>query len=264
MKVYVTVLTNEIYIPGLKALKRSLLKVKSKYKLCILLKSGAYELKNLLKENNVLDDYCFLVYSEDINNINNLTEKMPFHRWNETFFKLRVCDLVQFEKIVLLDSDMLIMKNIDSLFDSPSFSAVQADSICKSSYLALNSGLMVLEPSKELYNKLVELIEPSFNKKIKMGEFCGDQDIFRDYDLEWQNKKHLILPLTYNVYFSYLNNLKKNFNYKFSEIFVIHFIGKIKPWELTFKKKTHSFIKMLLHFSFFKIKIFCKYLRYCK
>lgn len=264
MKAYVTVITNEIYIPGLKALKKSLLKVNSKYRLAVLLKKNNTELAVLLKNSGLIDDYCFLVYADDIELMESLTNKLPYHRWNDTFFKLKVCDLIEFEKIVLLDSDMLITKNIDVLFDRPSFSAVQADNICKSSYLELNSGLMVLEPSKKLYKELFNLIEPTFNKKIATGEFCGDQDIFREYDKGWQNKKDLVLPLYFNVYFSYLNNLKRISDYKNSDIHVIHFIGKTKPWELTRRQIMRSLLKLMLRFDVYKAKILKKYLRYCK
>ena len=61
MNVYMTVLSSKDYIPGVKALKKSLVKVKSQYKLVVLVPQDAEELfSTLLKEKRIIDDMCLV------------------------------------------------------------------------------------------------------------------------------------------------------------------------------------------------------------
>ena len=48
------------------------------------------------------------------------------HRFFYTYSKLRIFEEIYFDKIVFLDSYMLICQNIDELFDKPHWSAVNA------------------------------------------------------------------------------------------------------------------------------------------
>ena len=50
--------------------------------------------------------------------------KMKFGDWEKTFFKLKMFELTQYDKICYLDSDMIVTENIDDLFDAPHMSAV--------------------------------------------------------------------------------------------------------------------------------------------
>jgi hypothetical protein len=82
----------------------------------------------------------------------------PFKRgetnpnWKHTYSKLRIFEQREFDKIVYLDADMLICKNIDELFDKPHMSAVNAGGMLPelSSWVQLGSCVMVIEPAKGL------------------------------------------------------------------------------------------------------------------
>lgn len=46
--------------------------------------------------------------------------------WNKTFDKLKIFDLIEYDKLVYLDCDMMILANLDFLFEYPTFSAAWA------------------------------------------------------------------------------------------------------------------------------------------
>ena len=131
---YVTVITNESYILGLKALAVSLQMVGSKYPLVILIPEERFdELKQKIIEAG------FATPVKETNGFYMVFKTRPYlssgdytidindnKHWKETFFKLRVFELVEFDKLVLLDSDMMIIKNIDHLFEKPGFAAANS------------------------------------------------------------------------------------------------------------------------------------------
>ena len=75
--------------------------------------------------------------------------------------KIQMWQFVSYEKIVFLDSDMLILRNIDELFDLDELHAVSEKGEAyrdPGKLTALNSGTLVVEPSiqtfRELYSSL--------------------------------------------------------------------------------------------------------------
>ena len=81
------------------------------------------------------------------------------------------------EKIVYLDSDLLILENIDNLFNYPHLSCPRDLPFNMTKF---NSGVMVLEPNiddfKELKERAIEASKE--NRKI------SDQDIINEYFLD--------------------------------------------------------------------------------
>ena len=105
LKAYISVLSNDSYLLGVLCLKKSLDLVNSKYPLYVLLtnevseeiedKLNKYQIKTIRKEKINLPF--------NIINKNNSAEKS---RWNYTFDKLNIFELVQFDKLVFIDSDI--------------------------------------------------------------------------------------------------------------------------------------------------------------
>lgn len=58
----------------------------------------------------------------------------------------------EYDRIVFMDADTLVLENIDELFECSPFCAVMRHSEL------LNSGVVVITPSKELYNHMHDLI----------------------------------------------------------------------------------------------------------
>ena len=156
MKAYITLLSNKNYLEGVLILNESLKKVNSAYPLyCMLSPNVDNSIQNRLENANV---YCIRINKSVIENQESVNNDF-FSYWNYTFDKLMIWGLTQFEKLVYLDSDMVILKNIDLLFDKESFSAVCAGKSFpgNDSWIELNSGVIVLTPDSEIEKKLIAL-----------------------------------------------------------------------------------------------------------
>jgi hypothetical protein len=84
----------------------------------------------------------------------------PQSRWTHSFGKLAIFSLTGFDKLVYVDSDMLILRNLDKLFARPHMSAVVAGRSFPGDehWRGLNSGLMVVKPQAGLYETLLDCI----------------------------------------------------------------------------------------------------------
>lgn len=67
------------------------------------------------------------------------------------FLKLQAFNMTEFDKIIVLDNDILLRRNIEHWFNYPAPAATGARGLVE-----FNSGAMVIEPSTELYNALLE------------------------------------------------------------------------------------------------------------
>jgi len=67
------------------------------------------------------------------------------HNWDETFFKIRAAGLTSFDKIVLIDGDMLVRKNLNHLFGRQSMTAIASGKAIRPQWTQLNSGPLALE-----------------------------------------------------------------------------------------------------------------------
>lgn len=195
---YVTLLGTDDYIVGSLCLHRSLQKVNAMYPLLVLCSTSiSATTLGILRRNNI----SYKVLSQSI--ITNHLNDGLYARWRYTFDKLQIFCLHEYEKIVFLDSDMYVVENIDHLFNAPHMSAVVADAYDQPGCNQLNSGLMVIQPSQNEYEGIIQLLE---NKQIKDLPMCGDQDLIRLYYNNWNANHALRLDNRYNMYFT---NVKK-------------------------------------------------------
>lgn len=252
---YIVALTNGAYLPGVVALKKSLRRVKSNYNLFILIPDDSSDsLLELLNRNAVLDDFCSVIIKPNIIAANDKN-----HFWDFTFFKLQAVSLVEFDKLILIDADMLVNRNIDHLFKCDSFSAVVAGKATHNEYNNLNSGLLVIEPNIGLFNTLVKSIPDVITKRNQQKLFAGDQDVFIEYKKDWQREERLHLSEVYNCFFLDMYRVAKANDCKCKDLYIIHFIGKEKPW---MKRKVFKYYFWLLrNRRFSQLKFFHRYRR---
>lgn len=180
-----------------------------------------------------------------------------FGHWVNTLFKLKIFDLVQFEKIVYIDSDMMIQASLDDLFKKEDMSAVIAGKSFpgNENYEDLNSGIFVFHPRKGLADQLISLIPIVADKK----KYFGDQDVLAENFKDWRYKKNLHLPEEYNVFWRYYNFYSKQ-----STVKVVHFIGKTKPWMMTKRQVFLEYLKCILNGNIRAISVMIKYRTYIK
>ncbi|MGZ3777215.1 MAG: glycosyltransferase [Mucilaginibacter sp.] len=231
---FVTYLGTDSFLPGVLALHQSLITHNHSHDLLVLatwnISSESIDLLNTKKISFIVVD--------DISNPHQLgADERGF---KHTFTKLRVFELEEYQKIVYLDSDMLVCGNIDTLFDAPHMSAVAAGGLLPENRLwtDMNTGLMVIEPSLMLAEKM-----RNATGWLPSGD-GSDQGFLHSFYPDWPRQKELHLGHQYNaplvyldsycngahgLYFSYLKRKLQ------TNIAVIHYWGAIKPWHFNIK-----------------------------
>lgn len=245
---YITLLSTDNYLLGVLGLYDSLKSVKSRFPLFVLCSEGISSkslmiLKKFGLEYQLLNEH--IAYSEGLNQRDDKTH------WNNTFDKLYIWTLTQFDKMVFLDSDMQIVSNIDFLFQKDHLSAVVADKFNFPGLRQLNSGLMVIKPNLMEFEGLVNVW---YSGDIK-EKIVGDQDIIRKYFASWDDEK-LGLPQGCNVFYSesydWMNIIHEE---DVSPVQVVHYIGVKKPWMMSmraiFRRSRRNFLgKYLRKYGF--------------
>ena len=112
--VWVTLVTNQVYMPGLLALNHSLKKSDSKYPLVAIYTENlpprclkALDVRGIPKKQVI---YLQPESQRDFSND---------PRFYDTWTKLVAFSLIEYERVVLLDSDMIVLQNMDELMDVP-------------------------------------------------------------------------------------------------------------------------------------------------
>lgn len=253
MNAYITLLSTLDYLPGVLVLHESLCRVETAYPLHVAVSKGIPgHVDALLAQRGMA--VIRLPAPIDIPAV--FQEKSG--HWSYTFDKLHLFGLTQFDKLVYLDSDMMVLANIDELFARPHMSAVAAGRLVHPNWRRLNSGLMVIAPEPSLPEKISAALQKAITEVQTMGiESLGDQDIINAYYNEWPYLKNLHLDDGYNMFYSeidvYLDKhgyaLPPVRGYKERTVRVVHFVGRHKPWmpwaELrfllnTFRKETSA------------------------
>lgn len=161
------------------------------------------------------------------------------HYWGCTFDKLQLFGLREFSKFVYLDSDMLVLAPLDSLFEAPHMAAVDAGRLVEPSWTRLNSGLMVIEPEQALPERIASRFPAAAEEMARTGGAAlGDQDVINSYYADWpQSGPHL--DQAYNVFFDHLEAYLASGQYALPgapsssaarTIRIVHFTGRDKPW----------------------------------
>ncbi|KAG6820376.1 hypothetical protein H0H93_001347 [Arthromyces matolae] len=245
---YVTLLTKSSYLAGTLVLDYGLRAVHSKYPLVVMVTpSLPLEAREVLTQRGILMREVESLHPRE----NSHTLASHDERFADTWTKLRGFELTEYDRIVLLDCDMIIMKNMDELMDlelpkdhiaavhSQYFARIPencAHTAVKSPqtlpppygptsprpYQQLNSGTVVLNPSKNLAEGIVQFLSTS----DKIAEFS-----FPDQDLLTEFFKGKWIPLHW--YYNALRTLRyihPNL-WKDEEVRCLHYILPDKPWQ---------------------------------
>lgn len=227
---YVSVLTTESYLIGILSVAECLKRVNSKFPFYVVITD------NISKETEML------LNKYEIKTIRRKSLEIPqtikqknsqsfFAHWTNTFDKLSIFELTQFDKIIYLDSDMYIRKNIDSLFNKKNMSTPPNRKYGPNITPPpeLTSAILVIEPKNGLLNSFLEIMQTISNKNGAIG----DQDILQEFYKDWKNQNDLHLDVKYNTFFTYLDYYITYKGYSLNDIYVFHFILSKKPWEFS-------------------------------
>lgn len=154
--------------------------------------------------------------------------------YDETINKFQILTYTEYDKICFLDGDLIVIKNIDNEF----LKLTNEYNVLK--YYSTNNGItgeiFITRTNKELYNII----------KSVHSFYTNDEEI-----LNLQNKKD-INKNSYNILYNFFMNSKNN------ELIcdsILHFGGRIKPWEKQIEGFTE--VKKFFHNTnkedFFKI-----------
>ena len=220
---YITLLSTDDFLIGVLMLNWSLKHVHAKFPLYVLCsKTISESSKSILSQYGI--PYIQLISCITIDKTMVNTDD-GYEHWNHTFDKLYVWAQTQFDKVVYLDSDLQVIRNIDYLFNCPHMSAVRADQWNEPGIDKLNSGLIVIVPSRNEFEGLSQIVRTGVVKLRNMG----DQDIIRAYYSDWGTHPELTLQAGLNVLYSEVSHgVIKSGNVQ--PVSVIHYIGSRKPW----------------------------------
>lgn len=234
MKAYVTLLSTPNYLDGVLVLALSLKEAGCHYPLyCMLSPDIDSKVEDTLQSLGIR---CRRLVSPAVMELPD-SSGYDFPHWSHTFDKLLVWGLMEFEKVVFIDSDMLVLRNLDHLFDCDAFSAVSAGRSYPGNghWSTLNSGLMVLVPDKDVEAGLIMMARKVIERAKASDSSVGDQDVIHEYIPGWPQRHDLHLDEGYNVFADFLTWYVRHLGYSPDNgsgkpIYVIHFIGKLKPW----------------------------------
>lgn len=231
MYIYLTLLSNDAYMHCLIALYSSWLKTNSKYDFyCACTKDVSETARNNLKELNIK-----IIDLEPIKGLDNLISKLyasGYNSWVPALSKLAIYGLEQFDKIIFLDADTYMFKNIDDLFECEHLTAVQDGEgrVTKdykfvpgdNYFKKFNAGMVVIKPSKQLLNKII-----LSTKNLKIDRPWADQNIVSELYQNWPNEKEKHLPIYYNCFGRHIFEYEKNIkDFSIDKIKVLHMVGK--------------------------------------
>lgn len=228
--VFVTYLSNDRDYKGTILLNYNLKKLNHKCKLvCVVLEDVSDKIRNILKKFNILLHEFNL---RDILKEFNISENYCNYLINKHYYgKFLIFNLTDYDKIVYLDTDLLIKENIDNLFlyDTKSTIYMTYDigvNGCDLKFRTdFNSGVIVLEPSIDTYKTCYSELA---NFENNLENLTSDQSIF--YTL---NKKSIINISYLDIKYNYVSMLGEKFykNIKQDNPAIIHFTLFPKPWD---------------------------------
>ena len=150
--------------------------------------------------------------------------KPTFHNPLDNFCKLRLWELEQFDKVVFIDADAIVIRDISKLFHYPEFSAAPNLYETLADMHRLNSGVFVARPSRKTFDTMIDKLDQpdAFWRRT-------DQTFLETYFADWHGLPYVFNTLQY-VYF----NLPELWHWP--SIRVVHYQYE-KPWEQNHPKR---------------------------
>ncbi|SNB76447.1 Alpha-N-acetylglucosamine transferase [Arboricoccus pini] len=234
-EVYATLVTNADYARGARALARSLRQAGATRPLLVLATESVPDLEPLLREGCLVERVRQPAVSADFRARHarpslhaaapfSKGEKPLFHDPLDNFCKLSLWRLERYQKIVFIDADALVLRNVDRLFAYPAF--VGAPNIYEqlSDVGRLNSGVFVMRPNPREYDHMLATLDAP-------GAFWRrtDQTFLEAWYPDWHG-----LPYTFNVLQYVFFNLPQLWHWPALKI--LHYQYE-KPWAASHPKR---------------------------
>ena len=228
---YITLLDNAEYIYSVIACYSSWLKTKSNYPFyCACTKNVPTKILKNLEELNIN-----ILTLPELTGLEPLKEKLKqrgYDSWIPALAKLAIYGLEQFDKLIFLDADTYIYKNLDHLFEKPHLTGVPDGAGRKTAtykfvkgdnyFNKFNAGMFVLEPSEKLFKAITDLTQ-----NLTIDRPWADQNIVSELYPDWPNEKDKQLPVYYNCFGRHICEYEQNIkDFSTDKIYVLHLVGK--------------------------------------
>ena len=166
-----------------------------------------------------------------------LKHKIRRKRFQNIFTKLKIFTLIDYEKILYLDNDMYVQKNLDHIFhkyNTPAGLGISEDLEFKDNEkvhknkVVFNAGTWLIKPSIKDFKRMLSGIK----------NFNTNNELEQEYVSYFYNKKWTNMSYKYNYQFglaSFSNNKRgqlydKINNGNLNDIYIIHYSAPKKPW----------------------------------
>lgn len=145
-------------------------------------------------------------------------KKPAFHTPLDNFAKLRLWEMEEYERVVFIDADALVIRNVDRLFSYPEFSAAPNVYESLADFHRLNSGVFVAKPSRTTFRAMLTMLDApdTFWRRT-------DQTFLERFFPDWHG-----LPVFFNMLQYVWLNLPELWDW--SSVRIVHFQYE-KPWE---------------------------------
>jgi len=228
---YVTLVTNPDYVPGAVALVRSLKLTGTDADIVVMHTAGVARdaLGPLQALGATLREVDLLPTSDAFNERHARARihadrpftkgrKPDFHTPLDNFAKLRLWQMEEYERVVFIDADAIVIRNIDRLFGYPEFSAAPNVYAGLADFHRLNSGVFVAAPSQATFDAMLERLDAPNAHWPRT-----DQTFLQTFFPDWHG-----LPVFFNLLQYVWFALPELWDWK--SVHVIHFQYE-KPWE---------------------------------
>ena len=206
MNAFVTYLCSDDFVPGVIALKKSLtLTGHTTQFVCMHTGNVSKDYVSEIQKNDISTICVEKVYPTNTRDIKDRYRDDPW----KMYTKLQLWNL-DFETVVYIDCDCLVVKNVESMFEMPELSAVR-----DAGYGGISAGVMVLKPSTDRFDSLVSVMNTH-----SYDDTYSDQSLTNYYFTEVVGSWNEI-PVHYNT-------LQKRTQIS-NETMVFHYNGQ-KPW----------------------------------
>ncbi|WP_454851379.1 glycosyltransferase [Rhizobium binxianense] len=230
-RAYVTLVTNADYAMGATALARSLRRTGTGADI-VVLHTGGVDRPALLPLEAL---GCRLVEVEHLPLSDAFNErhargrlhsaapftkgrKPDFHSPLDNFCKLRLWQLIEYERCVFIDADAIVLKNVDRLFLYPEFSAAPNVYESLADFHRMNSGVFVATPSEETFRRMLDVLDQpdAFWRRT-------DQTFLETFFPDWHG-----LPVYFNMLQYVWFTMPRLWDWR--SISILHYQYE-KPWE---------------------------------
>ncbi|MFS7961531.1 putative glucuronosyltransferase [Helianthus anomalus] len=226
---YVTLLYGDEFLLGVRVLGKSIRDTKTTRDMVVLVSDGVSTYaKKLLKADGWI--------VTPISLLQNPNQVRPTRFWG-VYTKLKIFNMTDYKKVVYLDADTIVVKNIDDLFKCGKFCANLKHSE------RLNSGVMVVEPSEELFKDMVSKVTTLYSytggDQGFLNTYYAGFESARVFDPNISPEELKSKPVPEMERLSTLYNadvglymLANKWMVDEKELRVIHYtLGPLKPWD---------------------------------